>query len=115
MINDAVEAALQEPKKIVSTHSGNTGRLLIVRSELSLSDAVDSSQLLLRPQLNAVLGLLAPDLLTMLTGRIAPALKGALLQGATLPFEKQLGSLAPTESAVWSSISTHSDLLLRRS
>src|SRR5512132_701423 len=77
-VDDRVEPALQQPDQVLGGIAAPTDRLLVVAVELLLADvAVVALELLLRHELRAVVGRLAPPL-PVLTGAVILVVDRAL-------------------------------------
>src|SRR5207237_3031049 len=105
-VDDIVETRLEQPQQLLARDAGALRRLLVVRPELLLEQAVVAARLLLLAELQQVLALLdaaAP----VLARRIRTALDRALLRQAALALEEQLHPLAAADAALRAEISRH--------
>jgi hypothetical protein len=105
-VDDVVEACLERPQQVVACDAALAGRLLVVRTELGLEQAVVAPCLLLLAQLQQVLRLLDAAA-AVLARRVAAALDGALLGQAPLALEEELHPLAAALLALRTAISRH--------
>src|SRR5579863_4200461 len=86
-------------EQVHTGHARFLRRRVEVIAELLFEQSVDASRLLLRAQLDAVVGRLALTRLPVHPGREGAALDGALGRVAALAFEIQLRALAAAETA----------------
>src|SRR5581483_2041419 len=93
-VDDVVEPRLEHPQQLLAGDTGALGRLLVVRAELLLEQAVVPARLLLLAQLEQVLALLDAAA-AVLARRVGAALDGALLRQAALALEEELDALPP--------------------
>ena len=105
-VHDVVEPRLEHPQQLLARDAGALGRLLVVRAELLLEQAVVAARLLLLAQLRQVLALLDAAA-AVLTRRIRAALDRALLGEAALALEEELHALAAADAALRSEIAGH--------
>src|SRR5579859_3502852 len=98
-VDDVVQAQLQVAQQVDAGHAWLPGRLVEIVAELLLEQAVDAARLLLRAQLDAVVGRLALARLAVHAGRERAALDGALRRVAPLALQVELGALAAAEPA----------------
>jgi hypothetical protein len=105
-VHDVVEPRLEHPQEVVTRDAALLVRLLVVRAELRLEQAVVAARLLLLAQLQQVLALL--DAATaVLPRRIGATLDRALLRQAALALEEQLHSFAAADAALGPEIPGH--------
>src|SRR3954469_22579257 len=76
-------------------------------AELALQHPIGAPRLLLLAQAHAILGWLASTSLTVLAGRVAASLDGALRPEAALTLQKQLLPFASAESTNRTSVTSH--------
>lgn len=105
-ICDIVEPAFEQPQQRVARDTGLPLSPLEHAAELPLLKTVNSPQLLFFTQLKAVIGGPLPPL-SVLAGRIAPPLDGALFCHAARTFEKQFLTFSPTEPTDGTAILCH--------
>src|SRR5262245_48295920 len=105
-VDDVVEARLEHAQEVLARDAGPLRRLLVVRPELLLEQAVVATSLLLLTQLEQVLGLLDPAT-AVLARRIASALDRALLGQAALALQKELHALAAALLALGGTVAGH--------
>jgi hypothetical protein len=101
--NDIVEPPLQVLQENLTRHALFAVRVVKGIPELALHHAVDAPYLLLLPQSNTVIRHLALPL-TVLAGRVTPALDGALGAEASFPLEKKLLTFTAAKPANGTSI-----------
>src|SRR5690606_4386213 len=82
------------------------GCLVVVAPELALQHAVDAAQLLLLPQVHAVIRQLLP-VAPVLARRIRTPIDGALIGEAFIALQEKLFPLAPAKSANGADVSCH--------
>src|SRR5581483_10275558 len=105
-VDDVVEPGFERAQQVVAGDATLARRLLVVRAELGLEQAVVSARLLLLAQLEQVLGLLDAAA-AVLARRVAAALDGALLGGAALALEEELHALPAALLALWGPVACH--------
>jgi hypothetical protein len=88
--------------------------LLEKEMELFFGKAVDPLDLLLLPQLDAVIGHLATAALPVLAGGVGPPVEGAFTGVATVSLEKQLDIFASANPTVGTGILSQNTLPLKR-
>src|SRR5580765_6820513 len=107
-VDDVVETRLEDPQQVLTGDAGTARRLLVIRAELLLEQAVVAARLLLLAQLLQVLALL--DAATaVLARRVAATLDRALLGQAALALEEELHPLAAALLALRTAIAGHLD------
>src|SRR5580765_5133150 len=105
-VDDVVETRLQHAQERLAGDPLALRRLLVVRAELLLEQAVVPARLLLLAQLEQVLALLDPAA-AVLARRIAAALDRALLGQAALALEEELHPLAAALLALRRTVAGH--------
>src|SRR5262249_43956029 len=95
-------------QQVLTRHACALRRLVVVRAELVLEQAVVAARLLLLAQLQQVLGLLDPAA-AVLARRIRAALDRALLREAALALQEQLHALAAALLALRGTVAGHLD------
>src|SRR4029079_73316 len=106
-VDDVVETALEQLEQRDAGDAARPLRRLEVAPELILEDAVDTLDLLLLAELQAVSGELRLARLAVLPGREVALLDGALLGVAPLSLEEELHRLAAAQTADRTDISSH--------
>ena len=112
-VHDVVEARLEHAQELLAGDAGAPRRLLVVRAELLLEQAVVAARLLLLAQLQEVLALLDAAA-AVLTRRIRAALDRALLGQAALALQEELQAFATADAALRAEISRHQTRLRLR-
>src|SRR3954447_2566294 len=105
-VHDVVEPRLEHPQQLLAGDARAPRRLLVVRAELLLEQAVVAARLLLLAQLEEVLALLDAAA-AVLTRRIRAALDRALLRETPLALEEELHALAAANAALGTKIAGH--------
>src|SRR5207302_6104601 len=106
-VDDVVQARLEVPEQVQPRHSRFVRGLVEVVAELLLEQAVDAARLLLRAELDAVVGRLALPRLAVHAGREGAALDGALRRVAALALQVELGAFAAAEAANGAAVIGH--------
>ena len=106
-VHDVIQTALENAQEVLAGDALLAVGEIVVMMELLLKDAVDTLGLLLLTQLNAVFAFLNA-LLAGLARRVVAALECALLAVAAIALQEELRSLAAAQTAIRSSITSHS-------
>src|SRR3954453_7556309 len=105
-VDDVVQPRLEHAQEVVAGDATLLVRLLVVRAELRLEQAVVAARLLLLAELQQVLALLDPPA-AVLARRVRPALDRALLGQAALALEEELHPFPPADAALGACVSGH--------
>src|SRR5581483_11903319 len=105
-VDDVVKPRLEHPEQVLARDAALLVRLLVVRAELRLEQAVVPARLLLLPQLQQVLALLDPAA-AVLARRVRAALDRALLGEAALALQEELHALPAALLALGGTIASH--------
>src|SRR5581483_2026405 len=105
-VDDVVEPGLEHPEQVLACDPALLVRLLVVRAELRLEQAVVPPRLLLLAQLQQVLALLDPAA-AVLARRVRAALDRALLGQAALALQEELHALPAALLALRGTIASH--------
>src|SRR5918998_3390525 len=107
-VDDVVEAGLEHPQQDLAGDALLAHGLGVEVAELLLHEAVDAAGLLLLPQLDQVLGVLAAQLgAAVVTGRVGAPLDRALERVALGALEEQLHLLPPAQAADGTGVAGH--------
>src|SRR5262249_19761066 len=105
---NVVQAALEQPQKVLARHALLAARLVVVARELGLEHLVVALRPLLLTKLSPVLGLAHPAP-SVLTRRVGAALDAALVREAARALEEELLALASALLALGGGIACHLD------
>src|SRR5262249_27943895 len=105
-VHDVVESRLEHAQQVLAGHAGAPRRLVVVRAELLLEQAVEPARLLLLAELQEVLRLLDPAAAVLARG-VAAALDRALVGEAALALEDHLHPLAAALLALRGAVAGH--------
>ncbi|MCY1438506.1 hypothetical protein D9M71_547090 [compost metagenome] len=103
-VNDVVQTAFEQLQQVLTSSAFLAGCFFVVTAELTLENAVDTTDLLLFTQLSAVVGLATTTLAVDTWGCFDVALR---FQSANAALQEQIGAFTTRQFAFWTNVTCH--------